>query len=140
MPPRRQRASRPASVNAFAAVQKAALWLPGVEAGTKYDGSPVLRLGGCFVAGMATHRSAESGTLVVRVDLEERAQLLEEAPDIYYVTSYYQRHPVVLVRLSRIGADALRDLLAVSRRLTLPKVRTRSRRRDEQTQLPYRSR
>jgi hypothetical protein len=29
----------------------------------------------------------------------------------------------VLVRLSRIDRDALRDLLSVSRRLTLPKTR-----------------
>ncbi len=75
------------------------------------------------MAGLATHRSAEPGTLVVRCDLEGRASLLEDAPETYYLTEHYQPYPVVLVRLSRIDRDALRDLLSVSRRLTLPKTR-----------------
>ena len=99
------------------------LGLPGVESATRYDGSPMLKVGGCFMAGLATHRSAEPGTLVVRYDLEARVSLLEDAPETYYVTDYYQPYPVVLVRLSRIDRDALHDLLSVSRRLTLPKTR-----------------
>ena len=75
------------------------------------------------MAGVATHRSAESATIVVRVDLEEREWLLQEAPDTYYLTDYYRPHPVVLVRLARIDRDALRDLLSVSWRLTLRKAR-----------------
>ena len=93
--------------------------LPGVEAATKYDGSPVLKVGGAFMAGVATHPSAEPETLVVRSGFEERALLLEEAPDTYYVTDHYRKHPVVLVRLSRLDTDALRDLLSVSWRLTM---------------------
>ena len=77
------------------------------------------------MAGLATHRSAEPNTLVVRVNLEERTLLLNEAPETYYVTDYYRRYPVVLVRLSRIDRDALRDLLSVSWRLTSAKVRQR---------------
>jgi hypothetical protein len=99
------------------------LGLPSVDAATKYDGSPMLKVGGSFMAGLATHRSAEPGTLVVRYDLEARASLLGEAPETYYVTDYYQPYPVVLVRLSRIDRDALRDLLSVSHRMTLPKTR-----------------
>ena len=83
----------------------------------------MLKVGGCFMAGLATHPSAEPGTLVVRYDLEARVSLLEDAPETYYVTDYYQPYPVVLVRLSRIDRDALHDLLSVSRRLTLPKTR-----------------
>jgi hypothetical protein len=90
---------------------------------TKYDGSPVLKAGGSFMAGLATHRSAEPATLVVRVDLEERVWLIEDAPETYYVTDYYRRYPIVLVRLSRIDHDALRDLLTVSWRLTMAKTR-----------------
>jgi hypothetical protein len=108
---------------AFQAVISVGVTLPGVEAGTKYNGSPVLRVGGCFMAGLATHPSAEAGTLVVRSGLEERDRLLEEAPDTYYLTDYYSRHPVILARLAKLGRDALRDLLSVSRRLTLPKTR-----------------
>ena len=106
----------------FSAVQAVGLALPGVEAATKYDGSPVLRVRGCFMAGLATHPSAEPGTLVVRVEFEERERLLEDAPQTYYVTDYYRNYPVVLVRLSQVDQDALRDLLSVSRRLTLEKA------------------
>ncbi len=101
--------------------------LPGVEATTRYDGSPVLKLAGCFMAGPATHPSAEPGTLVVRAAIEDRGWLLEDAPDTFYVTDYYRPHPVVLVRLSHIDRDALRDVLSTSRQLTLAKTRPRGR-------------
>jgi len=111
----------------FDIVKRVGLALPGVEAATKYDGSPVLKLNGCFMAGLATHRSAEPDTLVVRVDFDERALLLEDAPDTYYLTDYYRRYPVVLVRLSCVDRSALSDLLSVSWRLTAAKARNRHR-------------
>ena len=77
----------------FDRVRVAGLCLPGVEAATKYDGSPVLKLRGCFLAGLAMHPSAESGSLVVRVDLEQRVLLLDDAPDTYYVTDHYEPIP-----------------------------------------------
>ena len=120
-----------ALANPFETVRTVGLALPDVETATKYDGSPVLKVGGSFMAGLATHSSAEPETLVVRIGLEERECLLEDAPETYYVTDYYQRHPVVLVRLSRIDRDALRDLLSVSWRLALAKARPRSRTRHD---------
>ena len=75
------------------------------------------------MAGLASHPSAEPASLVVRMDVEARQWLLEDAPETYYVTDYYQKHPVVLVRAARIDEAALRDLLSVSRRLTLAKAR-----------------
>jgi hypothetical protein len=116
---------QPALTDPFEMVRTVGLALPDVEATTKYDGSPVLKLGGAFMTGLATHHSAEPGTLVVRVGFEERAWLMEDAPETYYLTEHYRKHPVVLVRLSRIDRDALRDLLSTSWRLTLPKARTR---------------
>ena len=113
--------------DAFEPVRTVGLALPGVEATTKYDGSPVLKVGGCFMAGLAIHRSAKPETLVVRVGLEERERLIQDAPETYYLTDYYRSNPVVLVRLSRIDQDALRDVLSVSWRLTLPKSQKRSR-------------
>jgi hypothetical protein len=110
--------------NPFDIVRTVGMAMPGVEATTKYDGSPVLKIGGSFVAGLATHASAEPATLVVRVGLEERAWLLEGAPETYYVTDYFRPYPVVLVRLSRLDRDALHDLLSVSRRLALEKTKT----------------
>ncbi len=117
--PNTQRRSDP-----FAIVKRLGLSLPGVDASTRYDGSPVLKLGGCFMAGLARHRSAEPATLVVRIELEERDWLLHDAPDTYYVTDYYRPYPIVLVRLARVDATILHDLLAMSWRLTSKKVRT----------------
>src|SRR5690348_14625369 len=91
----------------FAWVTRLALTLPDVEAGTKYDGSPVLRVGGAFMAGLATHPSAEPDTIVVRIDADARSWLLEDAGDTYYLTDYYRPHPVVLARLSRLDEPAL---------------------------------
>src|SRR6187551_530356 len=100
--------------HAFDRVRSIGLELPGVEAVTKYDGSPVLKVGGCFMAGLATHSSAEPGTLVVRARFEDRALLLEDAPETYYVTPYYEKYPVVLARLARLDRDALHGLLSMS--------------------------
>jgi len=108
-------------------VRTVGLALPDVEATTRYDGSPVLKRGGSFMAGLAWHPSAEPDTLVVRAGEEERAWLIEDAPDTYYLTDYYQRHPVVLARLSRLDRDALRDLLSVSWRLTSAKAKRQIR-------------
>ena len=107
----------------FAVVKAAGLTFPDVEAVIRYDGSPVLKARGCFMAGLATHESAEPGSLVVRVNIDERPYLLEDAPETYYVTDYYSKYPLVLVRLAHVGHDALRDLLAVSWRLTVAKAR-----------------
>lgn len=108
--------------HAFDAVREVGLTLPQVEATTKYDGSPLLKLRGCFLAGLAAHPSAEPDTLVVRASFEEREWLLEDAPDTYYLTDYYKPYPLVLVRLSRVDRDALHDLLSVSWRLTAMKA------------------
>jgi hypothetical protein len=116
----KRKAPTPADV--FEPVKTVGLMLPDVEATKRYDGSPVLKVGGCFMAGLAMHHSAEPDTLVVRVGFEEREWLLEDAPDTYYVTDFYRSNPVVLVRLSKVDRDALHDLLSVSWRLTLAKA------------------
>ena len=121
------------SVEVFDVVRRIGLALPGVEAATRYDGSPVLKLAGVFMAGLATHSSAEPNTLVVRADLEERDFFIEDAAETFYMTEYYQRYPLVLVRLERVTEAALRDLLSTSHRLTLPKTRLRRRRRSDRT-------
>jgi hypothetical protein len=111
--------------DAFEAVRDVGCNLPNVEATTKYDGSPVLKVSGVFMAGLAMHASAEPDTLVVRAGLEEREGLLQDAPDVYYITDHYRSYPVVLVRLSRVNRDALRDLLSVSWRMATAKARKR---------------
>jgi hypothetical protein len=119
---------RPTSVSharGFEPVRQVGLTLPDVEATTRYDGSPVLKLHGAFVAGLATHPSAEPGTLVVRCGHEEREWLLEDASETYYLTDYYRSYPLVLARLAHLDRQALCDLLSVSWRLTSVKARKR---------------
>jgi len=113
----------------FDVVKRIGLTLPDVEAATRYDGSPVLKIAGVFMAGLATHPSAEPDTLVVRADIEDRECFIQDAPETYYLTGDYRRYPVVLVRLRHVTREALRELLSASRRLTLPKTRRRRRRR-----------
>ena len=81
-----------------------------------------MKCAGVFMAGIASHPSAESDSLVVRINVDEREWLLEDAPETYYVTDYYRSLPLVLARLSRLEPNALRDLLSVSWRLTSAKV------------------
>ena len=113
----------PDNLGGFEQVRRIGLSMPDVEATLKYDGSPILKMGGCFMAGLATNRSAEPDTLVVRCEFEERALLLEDSPETYYVTDHYRSHPVVLVRLSGLTQEVLHDLLLVSWRLTAIKAR-----------------
>ena len=109
----------------FDIVRKIALALPGVEDSTAY-GNLALKAHGKLLACVPTHRSAESGSLVVKVDLNDRAQLLAEAPDVYYVTEHYVGYPSVLVLLSRVDADVLRDLLRMAYKFVTRKVAPRS--------------
>ena len=102
----------------FETVRRIGAGLPGLEEGTMY-GTPALKLGKSLVACMAINKSAEPGSLVVRIGFDERAALLEEEAETYYLTDHYVNHPAVLVRLSRIQVDELRDLLGAARRFVL---------------------
>ena len=62
-------------------------------------------------------------SLVIKVDFEEREILMEADPETFYITDHYLDYPWMLVRLSTVRIDQLRDLLrqswrrAASRRL-----------------------
>jgi hypothetical protein len=118
----------PGPLDPFEIVRTVGLAFPDVEATTGWAGGPVLKARGCFMAGLAAHRSAEAGTLVVRCALEDRERFLEDAPDTYYVTDFYRPYPVVLARLSRLDRGALHDLLTVSWRMAKDKARAADRR------------
>ena len=94
----------------FDVVRQIALALPGVEESTT-RGAPSLKVRGKLLACPALHRSAEPGTLAVRIGFDQRAVLMAAEPSIYYVTDHYANYPAVLVRLSRIDRSSLRDLL-----------------------------
>ena len=109
----------------FDAVRKIGLTLPGVEEGTAY-GFPALKVHGKILACVPANRSAEPGSLVVRVDSKDRTELLAAAPDVYYVTDHYVEYNAVLVRLARINPDMLRDLLGMAYKFVTASVAPRS--------------
>jgi len=110
----------------FDAVREIGLAFPNVEESTAY-GSPALKVGGKLMACVPTHRTAEPGSLAVSVDFNDRAALLAEAPDIYYLPEHYRNYPSVLVRLSRVDRDGLRDILGMAHKFAGAKARKRRR-------------
>ena len=114
----------------FAIVRKLGLALPDVEPSTMY-GAPALRVRGHMFACMASHKSAEPNTLVVLVGFDERKALIAADPETYYLKDHYLNHPSVLVRLSRIRPDDLRDLLLKGWRFTSSRHESHARRRPQ---------
>jgi len=113
----------------FATVRKIGLTFPGVEESTAY-GSPALKVHGKLLACIPVNPSAETNSLAVSVDFDDRAALLAEAPDVYYVTDHYVNHNCVLVRLSRVPQHVLRDLLGMAYKfVTAKSVRSSPSRR-----------
>jgi len=118
----------------FDTVRKVGLALPGVEESTAY-GSPALKVHGKLLACVPANRSAEPGSLAVRVDSDDRAELLAAAPDIYYVTDHYLGYSAVLVRLSRVTPDVLRDLLGMAHKFVTADTARRSQSRNRRKRI-----
>lgn len=109
-------------------VRQLGLALPDVERSTAY-GAPALQVGGTMFACIATHKSAEPDTLVVRIPFDKRDELIAEQPDVYYVLEHYLDYASVLVRLARIREDALRDQLRMGHRFIATSGRVKRPRR-----------
>ena len=52
----------------------------------------------------------------MKIPFETRDELIAAQPDVYYVTDHYVNYPSVVVRLSRVHRDSLRDLLGMASR------------------------
>jgi len=89
--------------------------LPGIEEGLCY-GTPGFRVKGKFLI-----RLREEDSLVVPIDTIERDFLLETDPATFYITDHYRDWPYVLVRLSKVDREELRDLLERAWRRKAPK-------------------
>ena len=85
-----------------------------------------MKVGGKMFVCMASHKSAEPGTLVVMMDFAHRDALIEDDPDTYYLKDHYLAYPCVLVRLSRVGAGALRDLVTGAHRFVSARKRKKA--------------
>ena len=94
-------------------VREIALALPDVEE-TTIHGAPCFKLRGKLLTCQALDKSVESNTLAVRIDFDQRAELLAAKPSFCYVTDHYMNYPTVLVRLSRIDRKSLSDLLSMA--------------------------
>jgi hypothetical protein len=114
--------------HSFKAVESTGRTLPDVEVTTTW-GKPTLKVGGKMFVCIASHKSAEPNTLVVMMDFADRDALIEDDPDTYYLKDHYVNYPCVLVRLSRVRADALRDLVTGAYRFITAKKGTSRRQR-----------
>jgi hypothetical protein len=56
----------------------------------------------------------------------DRDALVEDDPDVYYLKEHYLNYPCVVVRLSRISPDALRDLVVGAHRYVIGKTTRKS--------------
>jgi hypothetical protein len=107
---------------AFEDVRRIALALGNVEEGTSY-GAPAFKVGGALFVRM--HQDGES--LVVRTDFEQREELMASDPETYYITDHYLNYEWILIGLSRVQPDALRDLIRMAWRLASTSKRRSSR-------------
>ena len=112
--------------NSFKAVESIGRTLPDVEVTTTY-GQPALKVHGKMFVCIASHKSAEPNTLVVMMDFADRDALIEDDPGTYYLKDHYLNYPCVLVRLSRIHPDALRDLVIGAHRFVSATARKKKR-------------
>jgi hypothetical protein len=108
---------------AFEEIRRIALALDNVEEGMSY-GTPAFKVGGELFVRM--HQDGES--LVVRTDFEQREELMASDPETYYITDHYLKYEWILIRLSRVQPDALRDLIRMAWRLASASKRRSSRR------------
>ena len=89
--------------------------LPEVEESTWF-GTPSLK-----VRKRSFVRLKEEDVAVVLVDLDEKEALLRAEPDIFFTTPHYDGYPAMLVRLSAISDEELREVLTESWRRVAPK-------------------
>lgn len=97
-------------------VRKIGLAMPHVEEGKSYGTAALKVKKKLFV------RLKEDGdSLVIGMPFEQREALMAEDPETYYITDHYLNYEYVLVRLSKVSKEALRDLLKGAYRTALSK-------------------
>jgi hypothetical protein len=77
-----------------------------VEDGTSY-GTPAFKVRGALIARLRP----DIDSLVVRMSFDQRAESIAADPETYFITDHYLNYEWILVRLSRVEPDAMRDLL-----------------------------
>ena len=90
----------------FHDVRKIAATLPGAEESTSYGTSAFKVRDTLFV-----RLREDIDALVVRVEIDQRQDMIDADPEVYFLTDHYLNYPWILVRLSSVRIDALADLL-----------------------------
>lgn len=100
----------------FGEVREIALALPGVEDAISY-GAPSLRVARRFLA-----RLREDGdTVALQIPFDERDLLLQADPEAFLITDHYAGYPAIVIRLSDVSPDQVRDVLEIAWRARAPK-------------------
>jgi hypothetical protein len=92
-------------------VRRLGLALPHVAEGTSY-GTPALKVKGKLFARLRE----DPDSLVVKMPFDQRDELMAGDPEAYYITDHYRNYEWMLVRLSKVSEDALRELLGIAHR------------------------
>jgi hypothetical protein len=95
----------------YDAVRKIGLQLPNVAEGTSY-GTPALKVKGKLFVRLRPDLDA----IVIATPFENREELMAGDPEKYFITDHYRDYPWMLVRLAKVGADEVRDLLRMAHR------------------------
>jgi hypothetical protein len=108
-------------VVSFQDVEQFALTLPETTSSPSYNHAPALRVNqkmlGRLRAEMADEYDELTGSpygevLMLKVaDLGEKEALLASDPEVYFTVAHYDGYPAVLIRLSRISAEEVRELV-----------------------------
>ncbi len=102
----------------FDDVRQIALSFPGVEEHLVFGG-PTFRVGKRFLASSA---KIDADALVLKLpDQLQREFLVSSQPEIFYAPEHYASFGSVLIRLSQVDRDELRDLFEQAWRAYAPK-------------------
>ena len=90
--------------------------LPGAVEGISY-GTPAFRVGKSLFA--RQHQDGES--LVIKIEPDQRVMRMRADPKTFHITDHYLNYPWMLVRLSTVALDDLRELIEDAWRQSAPK-------------------
>jgi hypothetical protein len=108
----------------YAQVVKLAKTYDGVEETTSW-GNPSLKVKGKLLAVLK-----DEETLVLRVPMEMKDFLLGADPELFWTTPHYDGYAAILIRLKRLKATELKDLMKRSYEFqTRPKPKAKPRKR-----------
>jgi len=96
-------------MSTFDDVRKIALSLPNVEESTSY-GTAAFK----WKKKLLIRLKEDGETIVAIVGFDNRDLLMQLDPKTFFTTDHYNGYPSVLVRLKRISATKLRDVIAMT--------------------------